>query len=401
MSYKVNEASVPVTLVSQIAEQNLVQLERYVTVGGNDVRRRAKAPTIADEALPELALYVYQEFMDIAGQSRLSLTTGVTRFEFFRQVLMGTARSHWDAATAEVAGTNLDHFDEAVDIWLSKYMEPTAYHDQKLYLSTASKPYQMNCKQLYSRLVKIKTLMPFMPGAPDVDQVLPNMEFKMCYFQLMPGKWRSSFDAAGHNITLDTYTIDNLVAYMAAQERQEMAQRGGSRRGGRAAGRRSSQPGRGHSRGSSRSYGRSGGYQPYQYRPLPSQYSPYRPSPQRARYDSYRPPQGRGYFSGGSPRHPQAEQARGRTFRGSPRFFTPRAGARTPARYMGRSQPVQLFGREQHAMYHVEHEAEQQEPGSEDQYETSEAHWAEEQFGVFEEQYYPEEQHHDDQYGEY
>ena len=60
-----------------------VQLERYVTVGGHDVRRRVNAPTMEDEIEPEVALNVYHEFRDASSPSRLHLNTGVLKFEFF------------------------------------------------------------------------------------------------------------------------------------------------------------------------------------------------------------------------------------------------------------------------------------------------------------------------------
>ena len=46
---------------------------RYVTVHGNDVRRRARCPIIGNEIEPELAMRVFDEFRDICGVNRLSL----------------------------------------------------------------------------------------------------------------------------------------------------------------------------------------------------------------------------------------------------------------------------------------------------------------------------------------
>ena len=248
-------SNVPVKIKTQLPEHiEHVQLERYVTVANDQVRRRVKAPSIEDEATPELALCVYHEFADICGSGRLHLSTGALKFEFFRQLLRGSARSHWDAAATEVGGTNVDNFGEATTIWLSKYMEPTAYHDQKQYFLTASKPYGMSCKQLASRLTKIKTMMQYMPGRPDDDDaILPDTEFKLLFYNLMRNDWKASFDASGNVITEDTCAFDSLVTYMAAQERREIATRGsGSRgRGGRGRGR---QGGRGRGRGYSRDY---------------------------------------------------------------------------------------------------------------------------------------------------
>ena len=134
-------SNVPVRIKTQITEEpKTVQLERFVTVAGNDVKRRLKCPVIEDQACPELALYINHEFMEAAGTTQLSLTTGALRFEFFRQVLKGTARSHWDAAAESVNGTTLENFAAATKEWFNQYMETTAYHDQKQYFLTAWQP---------------------------------------------------------------------------------------------------------------------------------------------------------------------------------------------------------------------------------------------------------------------
>ena len=59
-------SNMPVKIKTQLPEHiENVQLERYVAVQNDQVRRRVKAPSIEDEAIPELALYVYHEFTDI------------------------------------------------------------------------------------------------------------------------------------------------------------------------------------------------------------------------------------------------------------------------------------------------------------------------------------------------
>jgi hypothetical protein len=63
----------------------MVQLERYVTVDGNNVRRRAQCPVITNEKDPELACKVYEEFSDICTDGRLHLNSGPLKFEFFHQ----------------------------------------------------------------------------------------------------------------------------------------------------------------------------------------------------------------------------------------------------------------------------------------------------------------------------
>ena len=60
----------PIGLKSQLQEPFMMQqLERFVTVGGNDVRRCARCPVISSEIDPELACKVYEEFVDITLES--------------------------------------------------------------------------------------------------------------------------------------------------------------------------------------------------------------------------------------------------------------------------------------------------------------------------------------------
>ena len=86
------------------------EVERYVQVGGHNVKRKAKIPRIQDEVDPEHPLHVYLEFIDACSNNRLHLTTGPLKFEFFRLLLKGNARTQWDDAVVRVAGTTLAHF---------------------------------------------------------------------------------------------------------------------------------------------------------------------------------------------------------------------------------------------------------------------------------------------------
>ena len=83
-----------------------------------------------DEVIPELALYLYMEFKDAAREDMLDLDTGVLKYEHFRQLLRGAARTHWDAAIPDEREPSDANFDDSIEEWLDQYMEPTAYHVQ-------------------------------------------------------------------------------------------------------------------------------------------------------------------------------------------------------------------------------------------------------------------------------
>ena len=73
-------------------------LERCVPVAGNNTRRRAQCPLIANKTDAELACEVFEEFTDIATANCFDLNDGPLRLEYFRQCLAGQARAHWDVA---------------------------------------------------------------------------------------------------------------------------------------------------------------------------------------------------------------------------------------------------------------------------------------------------------------
>ena len=178
----------PIGLKSKLGEilMNTVQLERYVTVGANQVRRRARVPVIRDEIDPELPCKVYEEFLDVCKDERLQLNDGPLKFEFWRQCLLGQARSFWDAEVAAAAGTTDNDFTEAITCWFAKYFDPTAFHDQKQYFLNATKAFQMSVKATANRTLEIVRYMRFMPGAPAVGTpIYSDVEMKMTLYRLM------------------------------------------------------------------------------------------------------------------------------------------------------------------------------------------------------------------------
>ena len=256
MSQQGNEG--PLSLKTKLADLlTTAQLERYVNVAGNQVRRRCRCPVIGNEQDPELACKVYEEFVDIATDHRLSLDTGPLKFEYFRQCLAGQARSAWDAAAAAQGGTTNANFQAAIVEWFTGHFDPTAYHDQKEYLLGATKAHSMTVKETATRVEEIIRFMRFMPGAPAAGApVYSDVEKKMVLYRLMRNNWKTNFDASGNDITDAGYTWNNLVTYMTAQEKKENRNSGRMVPGGRSHG------GRGFGRGRGRS-GRGRGYSSY------------------------------------------------------------------------------------------------------------------------------------------
>ena len=170
----------PLLLKSRLTDVSTIQLERYVLVAGNDVRRRAKCFIMTDELDPELACKVYEEFVDVATDNRLHLSTGPLKYEFFRQCLGGQARAHWDTIVhAQRGGQTLPNFNAAITSWFSKYFEATAIHDQKQYLLKAVKAFGMTVKETATQVNIIVRYMAYMPGAVANVPALTELDIKM------------------------------------------------------------------------------------------------------------------------------------------------------------------------------------------------------------------------------
>ena len=419
-----SDVAPPISMKSKLPTLlETVQLERYVTIGGHDVRRRAKVPVMADESDPEMACRVYEEFRDVRTADRLSLTAGSMLFEYWRQCLGGQARRHWDAILVPNAARTVNAFENRILEWFAKYMEATAYQDQKEYLLKAVKPYNLSVKECASRWKQLVMYMQYMPGFPGGAVYAP-VEEKMGFFRMMRPNWRARFEATGLEVNNAAYTWDQLVQFMHAQERLEIASRApmgrnGGRQGGRGRGR--SHGGRGGGRGfGGRGFGRhqySGHVRPY-YGDQGG------PPMQRPRYSygnygrGYTQSYGRGYGAPppGSPalRQQAYEQVvRGGTPSGDGRFQ-----GRGRGRSYGRSGRGRGFGRgapPRSQAFHAEEayvaddsapaaedNAVVEEPPVDDHYFEGENqdHWMDDQFGVFDNAYGYDDGY-DGHYGDY
>ena len=203
-----------------------VTISRYVADNaGHNVKRMATLPRMGDEMEAELALRCCDEYKAAMAVSRLNLSNGSLKFEFFPQLLSGQARRHWDAAAGPYAANQTNNtFQTAMEEWLANYMEDTAYMDQKEYFVNATKAFSMTVKETASRIKQIVAYVTMMPGYPGgaVDVYTEN-ELKMVFYRVMRPNWKVKFDASGNDITDAGYTWENLVRWMGAQERAERA----------------------------------------------------------------------------------------------------------------------------------------------------------------------------------
>lgn len=312
------EAIIPLTPSFLIENLRTTKLEHKWTTGvganARDEYSKMYLPICDDPSMKELFLYVIDQFFDAAHSERLHLTTGTARYTKFRAVLGGAVRLSWQTLSDARAGKTVDTFSEDVHALVAEYLPETSYEDQLEFMRTATKPFNTDCETLGARLRVISRLARHLPGSiltpGDAPRPLYTSEdaFKRAFFQLMPSAWKVKFAESGHVLMGATYTMQNLIRFMAVQEAL-------SKRGKRQRDERGGRGGRGYQgRGGSRGFGRGRGRG-------------------RGNYGNYIPRNNYGGNHGGSFGGSQG-------FRSPNPYLTPRgggyAGGYSPGRYSGR-----------------------------------------------------------------
>lgn len=265
---------VPLAASVDYAYLQTVKVEHSWTtgVGPNERTRSAKhyLPVVNDPSNKELMLYVVDQFYDAADNERLHLSTGTARYTKFRNVLGGDLRIRWQAISAATPNKTLDTFDLDVGVFMSMYLAPSSFEDQKEYLRVATKPYTMDCDTLASRLRVVSSLCKRLPGSNGEELFTSEVAFKRAFFALMPTAWRIKFAESGQVLDAAAYGYTDLVRFMAVQE--AISKRSAARsHGGMSTGKRkfdaredrSGRGGRGVHGGRGGYQGRGGGFSSY------------------------------------------------------------------------------------------------------------------------------------------
>ncbi|CAB9509850.1 expressed unknown protein [Seminavis robusta] len=242
---------IPLVSEYNAGEVATTELFRSWQHAGNNVKRKHDMIVLADEQEPEHVLRVIKEFDQVTGNSALNLDTGTLRANFFVKCLQGSARDKWNVIRAARPGAAVADFDACINSFIAKFVEDTDLADQTRYLQTATKPFKLDCKTLWSRLEYINTLMAKFPGANNANP-FDAPALKMMFYNMMLPQWKDKFADSAHDITVIGSV--QMVRFFARQEKNYNARQQGSRgRGGRGFSRGRS--GRGHGRS-----GRSSGY---------------------------------------------------------------------------------------------------------------------------------------------
>lgn len=239
-----------------------VKLTHYWTsAGGENRSSKMYLPKAADSSNHELLIYVIDQFIDACHNDRLHLSTGVQRYTKFREVIGGDLRVEWQRISDAQANKTTDWFRSDLTNLLEVYLSTTAFEDQREYLRASTKPYEMSCEALASRLRIVSTLSKYLPGSGNQELLPTDDAKKRAYFMLMPMSWRVKFAESGHVLDGNTYSLTSLTRFMGVQ--QALSKRkdngGGKRKAAPTGGSGRGHGGRGRYGGRGR--GSSGNYQ--------------------------------------------------------------------------------------------------------------------------------------------
>ena len=304
---------IPIQSLLHYEELTTVKVENRWMDGIQQKSFKIQLPLIASAENKELLVYALDQFVDALDASRLNVTDPPAKYAKIRLIFGGDIALEWQRLMRErIAGlpngaadlTDV-HFTTDLNNLVCIYLGPTSFEDQREYLNTTVKPFNMSCEVLASRLRVVNTLSRYLPGSNNTT-IAPNATaMKRLYYKMMPNSWKLEFAKSTRTLDDATYTLIDLSRFMAVHEaiskssnkrpasspssfsRNVRPRRGRGRGFGRGSG------GRGFGRGNfGRGYGTygQGSYQNYG-------------SPSYGGYPStsYRtPPQGRGYGGYGS-----------------------------------------------------------------------------------------------------
>lgn len=218
----------PITIKSKLDFDKAEKITLARTVNG--VKKKVSIHEV-NKMEPELVLRVIDDFDDLSQESRFDLSTGVLRFEKFRECLSSIARDDWDNAKRGKPETE-DGFMSARAEFIASMLDEEDFEKQKQYLKTTKKPFSMSVSDYHQRLKFIVSLMKHFPGAPADGQVFDIMALKHIFASAMPQTWKDDYEKSGQ--TLNTTTWRALVRYFTKcreqSERKIQDSSGGKRK---------------------------------------------------------------------------------------------------------------------------------------------------------------------------
>ena len=219
-------AIIPLLPSFHTEDLHTVKVEHFWTTGEgeNAVKHSYKMylPTCDNTSNVEQLLYIIDQFLNAAHNDQLYLSTGVQCYTKFQDIIGSDLRIVWQGISDAQVNKTVDRFWTNLDTLVGHYLAHTAYQDQLEYLCTATKPFQMSCKQLGSPLCVISHLGHYLPGSliggVCFDLFATDDTLKRTYFSLIPAAWKIKFAESGQILNDVAYEHQNLVWFMAIQE---------------------------------------------------------------------------------------------------------------------------------------------------------------------------------------
>lgn len=216
------EPIIPVQRTFNYEDVTTVKLEnRWLTTANGTDYTYAKAylPSISDVENKELLLYVIDQFYHHCSDNRLRLNTGDLCYSKFSEVLGSDLKIIWQELADNRDPKSNDTFIIDTANFILTYLSETSFADQREYLRGVTKPYNMSCEVLTSRLRVINNLSVFLPGCVNRVTLYPDeFSLKRAYFQMMPMPWHIKFVENRQPMDSAAFTLVHLTRFMSVQE---------------------------------------------------------------------------------------------------------------------------------------------------------------------------------------
>jgi hypothetical protein len=133
------------------------------------------------------------------------------------EILGGHMQLQWETHLTNCSSQNDADFQGNVRSFLLNYLPSNAFHIQKEYLSRATKPYNMDCFELASRLQLINEISVLLPGSSGKKLFLDDLDLKTALYRAMLPAWQLAFEATGNLVEDKAYTIQRLAQFFETQ----------------------------------------------------------------------------------------------------------------------------------------------------------------------------------------
>ena len=192
-------------------DETKVSMQRLEQNYEDGTKKKAEVP-IFHGGDAESMIKTVREFKEIA--SDLDFTEPQEKFTNFRKCLRDVARDDWDTAKATFPITE-EGFNGTLEAWKQMLLPEDVYENQKNYIETVKKPFNLPVRDFVKRLRQLAAYLPEFPK-PQGSTFISDNDMKNIIFRGMPSAWQENFAHANMRIT--TVTLAQMTDYLASEQ---------------------------------------------------------------------------------------------------------------------------------------------------------------------------------------